>query len=114
MNAHDRNSRWTIACALTLAVGCARSGPAAFPIQGYSDEVKSGVAQIRAATARFVSLDSAAAAGYPHDVPECYANGSAGAMGFHHVNRSYVDAQLDLEKPEILIYERRPDGRYAL
>src|SRR5258708_4749105 len=58
MNARERNAPWAIGCALTLAVACARSGPAAFPIQGYSDEVTNGVAQIPAASARFENLDS--------------------------------------------------------
>jgi hypothetical protein len=83
-------------------------------VHGQSAEVLAGVTTIRAATARFARLDSAVAVGYPHDSPECYANGPAGAMGYHHVNRGYVDAQLDLEKPEILLYERHPDGRYTL
>ena len=37
-----------------------------------------------------------------------------GAMGYHHVNRGYVDAKVDVERPEILLYERLPSGRYRL
>jgi hypothetical protein len=35
-------------------------------------------------------------------------------MGFHHVNRGLVDTKLELERPEILLYERQTDGRYRL
>ncbi|MEO7085670.1 MAG: hypothetical protein ABI442_15100 [Gemmatimonadaceae bacterium] len=35
-----------------------------------------------------------------------------GAMGYHHLNRAYVDATLDIDHPEILLYERRADGTY--
>lgn len=35
-------------------------------------------------------------------------------MGFHHVNVEYVDDKLELERPEILLYERLPDGSYRL
>lgn len=102
---------------LTFTAACSRAPAASsapFPVRGQSAEVAEGVARVRAATARFSALDSAVVAGYPRNVAQCYANGPSGAMGFHHVNRGYVDAQLDLDKPEILIYERYPDGRYTL
>jgi len=102
---------------LALAAACSRAptpSAAPFPVGDQSPDVVAGIQRMRAATARFANLDSAVAAGYPRDVPQCFANGSAGAMGFHHVNRGYVDARLDLEKPEILIYERLADGRYVL
>jgi hypothetical protein len=114
MHARVRIAVLKMAWAPALAIGCAHSSQATFSLGNYSDEIKNGIERVRTATARFASLDSAVAAGYPREVPECYANGPLGAMGFHHVNRSYVDSQLDLEKPEILIYERLPDGRYTL
>jgi len=114
MTAYSRLGRPAVVCALVCAAACSRTSSAAFPVSGYNDEVRQGVAQVRAATARFRNLDSAVAAGYPHDSPQCYAAGSEGAMGFHHVNRAYVDDRLELDKPEILIYERHADGRYTL
>jgi hypothetical protein len=82
--------------------------------RGFGPEVQQGFARVRVATASFVTLDSAVAAGYVRDVPRCYADGHHGAMGFHHLNRGYVDAAVEVEKPEILLYERHPDGRYVL
>jgi len=126
MNSHpdqlDHLDHLVLTATLLLASACAHAPPAASPsaapapftVRGQPAEVVEGVTTIRAATARFASLDSAVAVGYPHDSPQCYANGTTGAMGYHHVNRGYVDAQLDLAKPEILLYERHPDGRYTL
>ena len=33
-----------------------------------------------------------------------------GAMGIHFGNKPLRDATLDVEKPEVLVYEKRPDG----
>jgi len=35
-------------------------------------------------------------------------------MGYHHVNRAFADVKLEVERPEILLYEMRPDGAYRL
>jgi hypothetical protein len=83
-------------------------------VKGMSPEVQEGFKRVRTATAPFKTLDSAVAVGYARDVPRCFADDHHGAMGFHHVNRGYVDAKAEVEKPEILLYERHPDGRYAL
>lgn len=89
--------------------------PAVSPFTvGFGSEVHQGFERVRAVTAPFASLDSAVAAGYARDVPQCIADGHHGAMGFHHVNRGFIDARVEVEKPEILVYERHPDGRYAL
>jgi hypothetical protein len=97
-----------------LPPASAQAAPASPSPSGYSAEVQSGVARLRKATASFVTLDSAVAAGYARDVPKCYADEHHGAMGFHHINRAYVDARIEIEKPEILLYERLQDGSYKL
>jgi hypothetical protein len=58
-------------------------------------------------------LDSAVAAGYTRDVAQCFSDPHHGAMGYHHVNRALLDARVDIDQPEILLYERRGE-RYAL
>ena len=35
-------------------------------------------------------------------------------MGYHHLNRGYVDNKVEIEKPEFLLYERTADGAYVL
>jgi hypothetical protein len=54
------------------------------------------------------------AAGYARDVPRCLADPQQGGMGFHHVNRELLDKTVELERPEILLYERLEDGQYVL
>jgi hypothetical protein len=72
------------------------------------------LARLRAATRPFQTLDSAVAAGYVRNVPACLVHEHHGAMGYHHSNAGYVDARLEVERPEILLYERVADGRYRL
>jgi hypothetical protein len=72
------------------------------------------VERVRAATRRFQSLDSAVAAGYAREGGGCIANAPHGAMGYHHANPALFDDRLELERPEILVYERLPDGTYRL
>ena len=125
------NIRWfnrrrgIAAAAFIAAAGCAHPaghtmqmpGAGAPSVRAYDREVQDGYDQVRAATAAFKNLDSAVARGYARDVPQCFADslfGSGGAMGFHHVNRAYMDAKLEIDKPEILLYERTRDGKYEL
>ena len=98
-------------------LSCARQNVTSSMTRGFDSQVQAGFERVRAATAPFVSIDSAAAAGYPRIVQQCIAHtehGTHGAMGYHHVNRAIVDTVLEIEKPEILLYERRSDGTYRL
>src|SRR5688572_9238172 len=99
---------------LCVAMACTRATPVTSMTRGFDAQVVNGFERARAATAPFVVLDSAVAAGYPREVRQCLADAHHGAMGFHHVNRGYVDAKVEVERPEILLYERRPDGTYRL
>lgn len=76
----------------------------------YGADVKDGYARVRAATSPFKDLGSAVAAGYAATVATCLAHPTLGGMGYHHVNRGYMDRTLEVERPEILLYERRDDG----
>ena len=103
--------------ALSVALaGCAHSAhePIASLTRDFDAAVVDDIGRLRAATAPFHSLDSAVAAGYPRSVPDCLIHAQHGAMGYHHVNAAYSDAKLVVERPEILLYERRPDGEYRL
>jgi len=79
-----------------------------------SAEVERDVERIRVATAEFRSLDAAVAAGYAGDVTHCIDNPPQGAMGYHHQNDALLDDRIELERPEMLVYERMPDGEYRL
>lgn len=109
-----------LAAALLVACGGGHSHPSASgslsPTASDSlpPAVVAAVERARTATARFASLDSAVAAGYQRDAGGCVANEPLGTMGFHHANGRLYDDRLDVERPEILVYERLPDGRYRL
>lgn len=96
-----------IACVILAATGCVR------PATRGADATDL-IAPVREATRAFHSIDSAAAAGYAREVRDCLVHEHHGAMGYHHLNRRYVDARFEVERPEILLYERAEDGRYVL
>jgi hypothetical protein len=77
-----------------------------------SESVARDVARLRAAVKAFTSLDRAVAAGYARDGGRCIEHQPHGAMGFHHPKDSLYDDRLDVERPEILVYERLADGTY--
>jgi hypothetical protein len=99
--------------AIAFVLACA-ARPAVAQTPAPGEAADRDVARIRAATAAFKSLDEAVAAGYARDVAHCVDNPPAGAMGFHHVNNSLLDDRIELERPEMLVYERLPDGEYRL
>jgi hypothetical protein len=72
------------------------------------------IAMIRSATRDFRSLDSAVAAGYPREVRRCLSDADQGGMGYHHLNRALLDDLVELQRPEILLYSRTPEGEYRL
>jgi hypothetical protein len=109
-------------CALLLAGAFALSAGAQMPPAdtaagiiptGFGDAVDRDVARARAATARFKTVDAAIAAGYPKQT-DCVDNPPQGAMGFHYQNNNLLDTTLDVEKPEVLVYEKMPDGTFKL
>ena len=79
-----------------------------------SSEALAGIARLREATRPFLVLDSAVSAGYAAKVNACLVHQHHGAMGYHHTNSRYMDRTVDVDRPEILLYERTPDGEYRL
>lgn len=98
-------------CAL-LACGAMPIGAQNAPAG--SAAVVKALDSLRTATRRFQNLDAAAAAGYAREVADCLVHAHHGAMGYHHLNRGLTDARVETERPEILLFERRPDGAYRL
>ena len=80
---------------------------------GLGEDIDRGVAKIREATAKFQTTEAAEAAGYKL-ATGCVQHQPAGAMGYHYNNESLFDAKLDVEHPEVLVYEKRPDGTFQL
>lgn len=90
----------------------AESVPGILP-SGFGDAVDRDVQKVRAATEQFKSADAAVAAGYKH-TDHCVERQPIGGMGLHFNHPDLLDATLEVEKPEVLVYERRPDGTYKL
>jgi len=80
---------------------------------GLGDAVDRDVAKVRAATERFTSTEAAEAAGYKR-VTDCVEYQPHGAMGYHFQNNALLDTTLDVDHPEVLVYERKPDGGFKL
>lgn len=77
-----------------------------------------GLATLRAATARFHRFEEALAAGYTFLFEgmcmEGQSGSNAGGMGYHYVNLSLLDGQVDAAAPEALLYEPGPNGQMRL
>lgn len=80
---------------------------------GYSDAVDRDVMKVREATAKFKTTEAAEAAGYKR-VTDCVEYKPHGAMGYHFQNNALLDTTLDLEHPEVLVYEKMADGTFQL
>ena len=80
---------------------------------GYSDAVDRDVMKVREATAKFKATEAAEAAGYKR-VTNCIEYKPHGAMGYHYQNNALLDTTLNLEHPEVLVYEKMADGTFQL
>ena len=80
---------------------------------GFGEAVDRDIVKIRAATARYKKTEAAEAAGYKR-VTNCVEHQPAGAMGYHFQNNTLLDTTLDPEHPEVLVYEKMPDGTFQL
>ena len=121
-NAILTRGQFFVACALVLASGWSSpvlANDAQKPEVG-SQHPSHGspggalVQIVRDATRRFRDVAVAEAAGYALHFG-CVSGSDAGAMGLHYVNMDLVgDPALDATRPEIVIYEPRPDGTLRL
>jgi hypothetical protein len=89
----------------------ASHGKASNPGAGY-DQL---IARAKAATAKYHNVDVAVADGYVPDGFGCISDPTAGAMGVHYINLEIdADPTIDLEKPELLLYEPDKHGKLKL
>jgi hypothetical protein len=70
--------------------------------------------RVRRATEKFANADSAAVAGFAVPAATCVAHGTQGGMGFHAVNRQYLEGPLSPERPAYLVFEKLANGKMAL
>ena len=69
--------------------------------------VAQALARVRRATAPFHRLEQARAAGWDTDITGCMEHPEFGGMGHHYANLELLDDQVELERPEALLYEPR-------
>lgn len=80
-----------------------------------SQNVNKQLAALRRATAPFHNIDKAIQADYDTPLTPCWYHSELGAMGYHYGNTDLVEnGEVDLLKPEALIYEPGPGGHYRL
>jgi hypothetical protein len=71
------------------------------------------VDHVRAANGRFVDVAVAVAEGYAS--AGCVTSLDGGAMGVRYVNAAYLkDRNVDIKRPQAVLYEPLPDGKLAL
>jgi hypothetical protein len=68
---------------------------------------------VRDATSRFQDVGAAVGEGYALQFG-CVSGSDSGAMGLHYIKGSLLDDVIDVEHPEIVLYERLSDGRLQL
>jgi hypothetical protein len=68
---------------------------------------------VRSATSRFKNVAAATAEGYALQFG-CVSGSDLGAMGLHYVNGSFLDDVIDVQRPEIVLYEQLSDGSLQL
>ena len=122
-----RIQSFALVVAGTLSAGCSESAPPVSPrdialehaahasVGGNPSAYLKELAALRQATAPFHEFDAGVQAGWSNPFTPCISNPAGpGAMGFHYVNMSLVDGQLDVAAPEALIYEPTANGRMRL
>jgi hypothetical protein len=95
----------------TLCLG-SETVPGIVP-SGFGAEVDRDVKAVREATAPFHALDDALKLGYEQET-DCMEKPPEGGMGYHFTKRELRDGRVELEKPEVLVYEKRADGTFKL
>ena len=90
-----------------------RGTPALSRTATAADAGRSGLAEVRAATAKYHRVEVAIADGYVNT--RVCASSPAGAMGIHYVNLALRhDATYVPTRPEVLIYEPERNGKLRL
>lgn len=97
-------------CLLSVAACASSTGRAPAP----DPQAREAIAALREATRPFQDVAAAVRAGYAAEVAACIVHEHHGAMGYHHLNRAYIERNISVERPQFLLYERLPDGSYRL
>jgi hypothetical protein len=98
-------------------VVAAHASHATVPNGDLTTEQRQAIAELRNATVKFHDFAYATSAnggGYTNQYPAGCAASATGAQGVHYLNPSLVDDNVELLKPELLMYEPGPNGQMNL
>jgi hypothetical protein len=101
-----------ISCTLSLAAGATDNDFSADGDRHFSSNFTPIVNEVRRAVLN-LSKDDLKNYGKVLRTP-CVSGPDFGAMGVHLINHTFVDAVVNVEKPEALIYEPQSNGKYRL
>jgi hypothetical protein len=79
-----------------------------------SAEDQQAIDAVRQKADGYKDLAAAKAAGYTKQYPEGCIQTADGSQGFHFLNESLVDDKVDVNTPELLMYEPKADGSTEL
>ena len=83
--------------------------------RGFGADVERDLASLRSATAAFHEFSAARDAGWSTQITSCMTDpGGAGGMGFHYGNTELINGTVDVEHPELLLYEPEQNGKLRL
>jgi hypothetical protein len=69
------------------------------------------VQAVRSATEKYKNVRSVEGPGDGYELKfGCVSGGEFGAMGLHYVNFGFVDGEVDVTQPEIVLFEPTPNG----
>lgn len=74
------------------------------------DPVAVQIAEVRTATAAFVSFSAAEEAGWNNDLSGCVEHPTDGGMGHHIARMEYIDGRVNHLEPQILLFVPDADG----
>ncbi len=112
-----------VAATLSLAIAAALASSMSNALAHEADAPPGGIdqrqqlAEARRATAAFNDVSATLAAGYvkfPDLQGDCVAQQGQGGMGIHYLNSALVDGELDVRRPELVVYRQGKNGKLDL
>lgn len=89
---------------LTLLAGCSDA----------TSSQNTDLATLKRVTSPFRTFSAATDAGWSAKITSCMADQALGGMGFHYGNTSLIDGTVQVDQPELLLYEPQADGSNEL
>ena len=86
-------------------------------LAGCSDSTGSqntDLATLKRVTTPFRTFSAATAAGWSTKITSCMSDPTLGGMGFHYGNTAFIDGGVQVDQPELLLYEPQADGSLQL